>query len=153
MAPPGRVATLILPADASWGEADEPAPLPPSRPARRRHPRRSRRPPGSCVPGSPRSCSSVGPPCAASGSNWPGGSLPAPARLVAQTLSARVERGAGRVAPERLPYPVDAALETLAGTRHLLLVGTKAPVAFFAYPGKPSAQSAGLRGPHARRAR
>ena len=28
MAPPGRVATLILPADASWGEADEPALLP-----------------------------------------------------------------------------------------------------------------------------
>ncbi len=63
------------------------------------------------------------------------------ARLVAQTLSARKERGAGRVAPERLPYPVDAALETLAGTRHLLLVGTTAPVAFFAYPGKPSALS------------
>ena len=29
MAPPGRVATLILPADASWNEADGPAPLPP----------------------------------------------------------------------------------------------------------------------------
>src|ERR671916_1240625 len=29
MTPPGRVATLILPADASLGEADEPAPLPP----------------------------------------------------------------------------------------------------------------------------
>src|SRR5215212_7855428 len=29
MAPPGRVATLILPADASWGEAHGPASLPP----------------------------------------------------------------------------------------------------------------------------
>src|ERR687889_1002388 len=29
MTPPGRVATLILPADASWGEAHGPAPLPP----------------------------------------------------------------------------------------------------------------------------
>jgi acetolactate synthase-1/2/3 large subunit len=29
MAPPGRVATLILPADASWNEAGGPAPLPP----------------------------------------------------------------------------------------------------------------------------
>src|SRR5918999_3990961 len=29
MTPPGRVATLILPADASWNEADGPAPLPP----------------------------------------------------------------------------------------------------------------------------
>jgi acetolactate synthase I/II/III large subunit len=29
MSPPGRVATLILPADASWNEADGPASLPP----------------------------------------------------------------------------------------------------------------------------
>src|ERR687890_2314213 len=29
MTPPGRVATLILPADVSWNEADGPAPLPP----------------------------------------------------------------------------------------------------------------------------
>src|SRR5215213_2477731 len=29
MTPPGRVATLILPADTSWNEADGPAPLPP----------------------------------------------------------------------------------------------------------------------------
>src|ERR671910_404671 len=29
MTPPGRVAPLILPADASWNEADGPAPLPP----------------------------------------------------------------------------------------------------------------------------
>jgi acetolactate synthase-1/2/3 large subunit len=33
---------------------------------------------------------------------------------------------------------VDEALAVLAGTRQLLLVGAKAPVAFFAYPGKPS---------------
>jgi acetolactate synthase-1/2/3 large subunit len=60
------------------------------------------------------------------------------ARLVAQTLNARTERGAGRVAVEFLPYPVDEALAALAGTHQLLLVGSKAPVAFFAYPGKPS---------------
>src|SRR5215218_1299779 len=29
MAPPGRIATLILPADASWNEANGPAQLPP----------------------------------------------------------------------------------------------------------------------------
>ena len=63
------------------------------------------------------------------------------ARLVAETHSARKERGAGRVVPERLPYPVDAALGTLSGARHLILVGTAAPVAFFAYPDKPSVLS------------
>jgi acetolactate synthase I/II/III large subunit len=52
-----------------------------------------------------------------------------------------VERGAGRVAVDLLPYPVDAALATLAGARHLVLVGSEAPVAFFAYPDKPSALS------------
>jgi acetolactate synthase-1/2/3 large subunit len=63
------------------------------------------------------------------------------ARLLAQTLNARVERGAGRVAVDFLPYPVDDALTALAGARHLVLVGSKAPVAFFAYPDKPSALS------------
>jgi acetolactate synthase-1/2/3 large subunit len=63
------------------------------------------------------------------------------ARLLAQTLNARVERGAGRVAVDFLPYPVDAALATLANACHLVLVGSKVPVAFFAYPDKPSALS------------
>jgi acetolactate synthase I/II/III large subunit len=63
------------------------------------------------------------------------------ARLLAQTLNARVERGAGRVAVDFLPYPVDAALPTLADARHLVLVGSEAPVAFFAYPDKPSVLS------------
>jgi acetolactate synthase-1/2/3 large subunit len=63
------------------------------------------------------------------------------ARLLAQTLNARVERGAGRVAIDFLPYPVDGALASLAGARHLVLVGSTAPVAFFAYPGMPSALS------------
>jgi acetolactate synthase I/II/III large subunit len=58
------------------------------------------------------------------------------ARLLAPMSNARVERGQGRHAVERLPYPVDAALETLAGLRHVILVGSTEPVAFFAYPGK-----------------
>ena len=37
-----------------------------------------------------------------------------------------------------MPYAVDAAIGVLAGTRHLILAGAKPPVAFFAYPGKPS---------------
>ena len=60
------------------------------------------------------------------------------AQLRAQTFNARVERGAGRVPVDRLPYPVDQALAALAGVKHVILVGAKAPVAFFAYPNKPS---------------
>jgi acetolactate synthase-1/2/3 large subunit len=63
------------------------------------------------------------------------------ARLLAQTLNARVGRGAGRVAVDFLPYPVDDAIATLADARHLVLVGSMEPVAFFAYPNKPSALS------------
>jgi acetolactate synthase-1/2/3 large subunit len=59
-------------------------------------------------------------------------------RFMAQGSSARVARGAGRVAIERVPHPVDLALNALAGARHIVLVGATPPVAFFAYPGKPS---------------
>jgi acetolactate synthase-1/2/3 large subunit len=59
------------------------------------------------------------------------------ARLMAQQSNARIERGQGRVPIARVPYPVDAALAALAGTAQLILVGAAAPVAFFAYPGKP----------------
>src|SRR5262249_32380842 len=60
------------------------------------------------------------------------------ANLSAATFNARIARGAGRVPIERLPYPVDLALATLAKFRHIILADAKTPVAFFAYPGKPS---------------
>jgi acetolactate synthase-1/2/3 large subunit len=39
---------------------------------------------------------------------------------------------------DRMPYVLDNALKVLAGIRHVILVGAKAPMAFFAYPGRPS---------------
>jgi acetolactate synthase-1/2/3 large subunit len=60
-------------------------------------------------------------------------------RLMAPGQNARVERGAGRVGIPRTPYPVDQALEVFKDVRHLILIGATPPVAFFAYPGKPSA--------------
>src|SRR4029077_5133755 len=47
-------------------------------------------------------------------------------------------RGRGRVFLERVPYVVDQAVKVLAGLKHIILVGSKMPVAFFAYPDKPS---------------
>ena len=58
------------------------------------------------------------------------------ARLYSQTLTARTSRGAGRVAVERIPYPIDQALELLRDVENIILVGAKAPVGFFAYPNK-----------------
>jgi len=60
------------------------------------------------------------------------------ARLIGNRAAARVSRGAGRPILDRLPYPVDQATATLAGTKHVILLGTKQPVGFFAYPNKLS---------------
>jgi acetolactate synthase I/II/III large subunit len=60
------------------------------------------------------------------------------ARVLCETFPARLERGAGVPAVERLAYFAEAAAEQLAGARHLVLAGAVSPVSFFAYPGKPS---------------
>ena len=59
------------------------------------------------------------------------------AAIMAQTSNARIERGAGRHAIDRIPYPVDQAVAYMAGVKHVILVGAKKPVGFFAYPNKP----------------
>ena len=43
-----------------------------------------------------------------------------------------------RLPLERVPYPADVAINALKWVEHLVLVNAKAPVGFFAYPGKPS---------------
>lgn len=59
-------------------------------------------------------------------------------RAITRPHNARIERGAGRVALDRQPYPIDAARAAYRGVRHIVLVGATPPVANFAYPGKPS---------------
>ncbi len=64
------------------------------------------------------------------------------AHLLAQQSNARTQRGKGRVAIERIPYSVDLAVKLLAPYKRVVLVNAKAPVAFFAYPGKPGSMLA-----------
>lgn len=59
-------------------------------------------------------------------------------KLGAQSSNSRMERGGGIPAIARVPYPVDAALQFMAGTMGLVRIGAPTPVAFFAYPNKPS---------------
>jgi acetolactate synthase-1/2/3 large subunit len=59
-------------------------------------------------------------------------------RLISTTFPARVESGPGLPAIGRMPYFPEQVLETLAGVRHLVLVGAEEPVSFFAYRGMPS---------------
>jgi acetolactate synthase-1/2/3 large subunit len=64
-------------------------------------------------------------------------------RLFSEVFISRIERGLGRVPIERIPYPVDPATAMLRDIDCLVLVGATPPVAFFAYPGKPSALAPG----------
>jgi len=59
-------------------------------------------------------------------------------RLISETFSARMERGAGVPSTERLPYFPEQAMACLEDLDTLVLVGAKAPVAFFGYEGMES---------------
>lgn len=59
-------------------------------------------------------------------------------RLLCDTFAPHAELGAGRVPVERIPYFAEQICEFLQPLEQLVLVGSKAPVSFFAYPGKPS---------------
>ncbi len=56
------------------------------------------------------------------------------AGIMGRTSLARLERGAGRVALPRLPYPIDLSLETLKPYRTLVLVGAPDPSPSSAIP-------------------
>lgn len=139
--PPGRVATVILPADYSWGPAEPGEPLDESAP------------PDAGAGG-------IGVRAAAEmlreygtntvvllgGPATTAGGLTAAARIAAatgarplvETFPARLARGRGIPAVQRLAYLAEQADQQLAGATQLILVGTRAPVAFFAYPGRAS---------------
>lgn len=136
---PGRVATLILPADASWGEGGETcAPVPP-------------RVPQAVDATTVKDIAAVfgtGEPVALliGGSACRAEGLRAASRIGAatgakvfvETFPARLERGAGLPSIERLGYLAEQVAYQLDGIKHVVVAGTKAPVSFFAYPGKAS---------------
>jgi acetolactate synthase-1/2/3 large subunit len=137
--PPGRVATLILPADCSWNESTAPFPAP-------EIPKPSSVDPGTIeriaavLRKGGRSVMLMGDPFLMETPLWLAGriSRATNARLIANRVNSRLQRGAGRVAVDRLPYPVEPALKMLEGTKHLVLVGAKPPVSFFAWPNLPN---------------
>ncbi len=71
---------------------------------------------------------------------WQAGRIAAAsgARLITETFFTRMQRGAGRVPVERLPYFGEQGADYLKDFENLIFVGTKPPVSFFAYPDKPS---------------
>jgi acetolactate synthase-1/2/3 large subunit len=137
--PPAQIATLILPADVSWTEGAAPAsPVAPAAPlttpdetiAAIAEVLTGDEPAALFVGG--RACRADALVDASRVANATG------AKLLAETFPARLERGAGRVPVERLAYLAEFAAMQLDGLEHLVVVDSKAPVSFFAYPGKAS---------------
>jgi acetolactate synthase-1/2/3 large subunit len=138
---PGKIATLILPGDTSWSDAGNAEPvsatwLPPAPP-----------PSSQTVDYIAQVLQSGEPTLVILGDralhgpalDWAGRvAAKTGCRLASQFFSARIERGAGRTPIERIPYAVPQALAFLAGFKHIVTIETGEPIAFFAYPDKPS---------------
>jgi acetolactate synthase I/II/III large subunit len=144
LGPPGQVATLILPADVSWSPGGavagpaRPAPVPAAADANTdtdvvgavAKALRSGEPVGLLLGGT--ALRETGLLAASRLANATG------ARLLAETFPTRLERGAGLPPIDRLAYLAEFASAQLDGLRHLVVVDAKAPVSFFAYPGRDS---------------
>ena len=136
--PPGGVATLVLPADVSWGEGGRTAPPPRRRRASLVHPDTVAEV-GTALTGDGAAVLFLGGDALTERGLLAAARVAAQtgARLLCETFPARLPRGAGLPFVRPLPYPPEPALEALAGTAHLVLAGAREPVAFFAYPGLP----------------
>lgn len=61
------------------------------------------------------------------------------ARALIEVLPGKVARGAGTAVIDRLAYLAELAIDSIKDIEQLILVGAADPVSFFAYPGVPSA--------------
>ena len=136
--PPGGPVSLILPADSAWLPArGEPViAQKPVRPA----------PTTSAVEETVRAIRGAKKPVVLLGGHaCSEAALKQAARLEAagitvysDTFTPRQRRGAGVFLPKKMPYFGEMALAELEGVDLMVFVGTTMPVAFFAYPDRPS---------------
>lgn len=136
---PGQIATLVVPADAAWSQGG----------VARGAPKLLRPPvPASDVVERTAAMLRSGLRTALllSGNALHGTGLAAAGRIAAATGArllapypfARLERGSGAPEVERIAYVLEQAAEQLKEFRQLILVGARAPVSYFAAPGKNS---------------
>lgn len=140
-AAPGGVSTLILPADAAWSTVDSEIPIATAqwRSPAQADPRMIERAANAVRSGGT-------PMFLLAGDALSGDALKKAAaiaerfggRIAAEQTNRRIERGIGRPPVERMPYVVEQAMAFLEDVTDLILVGSKAPVTFFAYPNLPT---------------
>ncbi|MFK0160887.1 acetolactate synthase large subunit [Streptomyces sp. NPDC090493] len=135
---PGRVATLVLPADVSWSPGASPAP-PVAAPTPTPVADDTVTDVAAVLRSGEATALLLGGPAVHGTSLRAGARVAAAtgARLLCETFPARLERGAGLPVVERLGYLPEGARAQLQGLRHLVLIGAREPVSFFAYPGQP----------------
>lgn len=133
--PPGQIATLILPADTAWGDGGKTGTLPAipqAEPIRAdavdkaAEMLRAQQPTLILLGGMAlheEALATAGDIVATTGVD-----------ILAEVFNARHQRGAGRLAVRRIPYPVPQACKTLSSYKQIILVGATRPIAFFAYP-------------------
>jgi acetolactate synthase I/II/III large subunit len=139
--PPGAIATLVVPADVSWGELTE---VPSNWP-------RAARAAAPTVDDDAveralkalriRRCAIMLGDGALDQETMllaERVSVATSSRLMMETFTTVMDRGADVVSPERLIYVSEFAIDQLKDTEALILVGAREPVGFFAYPDVPS---------------
>src|SRR5256885_1145641 len=138
LAPPGGISTLILPADVAWTEAEPPARRPSVRERKKVDEARVRAAAAALRKGA--GALVLNGPMLRTGALEICGRIAAAtgAEVLCPTQVNRIERGAGRVSVDRIPYVPEAAIKRLAHLRSLALVNATQPALFFASPDKPS---------------
>ncbi|CNF74523.1 acetohydroxyacid synthase IlvX [Mycobacterium tuberculosis] len=132
------VATLVVPSDVAWSDGGGVAAEPPALP-REPVPEDVLGPAVAALRGGEPCIVLIGGDAARRAGLEAAGRIAAAtgARVLCETFPARLERGAGLPAVERVAYLGEMAAAQLDGARHIILAGARRPVTFFAYPGKP----------------
>lgn len=139
MAGSGKIATLIVPANHAWEEAGLVSGEPVVSSPKRVPQQRIKETAGLLTNGKRTALIIGGRGLREAGLDAAGRIAKATgASLLFETFPSRLQRGSGRVPIERIPYFAEKGAACLKDYRQLILVGGRTPVAFFAYPGKPS---------------
>ena len=136
---PGQIASLILPGDTAWNEGGGPEAVPALAPRGRASEEAVRQAVQLLEKGEGSMLMLTGEGVKERGLALAGAiAKKTGARILAQGSNACLQRGAGRVPVDRVPFPVLQAVDMLKDVQRMILVGARPPVAFFGYPDRPS---------------
>jgi acetolactate synthase I/II/III large subunit len=134
---PGQIATLIVPADVAWTDGGTIPGIPAVPKAALPSTESVNRAASMLRTGFPTALLLAGNALYGEGLKAAGRiAAAAGAKLLAPYPITRVQRGAGAVPVQRIPYVPEQAVELLKEFRQLILMGAPPPVSYFAYPGK-----------------